>query len=159
MQISATAEGEDDAVILRVKWDVKLDNSVISQAKAAASGGRVEQVTERSLVDAGGNEYRSNSRIDMRWHYENTPQSFGEKFYVVPDCGHHDAILSRHVPPPRDPPAASTPVLNRPDRRKEKEEQKRREAEASKRREHEVRHEEARIREDIAAWKRGDRSA
>jgi hypothetical protein len=95
--ITVNADGQAGLIHLgSVIQDGTLGESIITQDAANQTRGNKRSITPTVLTDDTGRKYTSQACIDLKWYPRNTHMSAitnKETFYIVEDCGDHDAIL------------------------------------------------------------------
>ena len=91
------ADGQAGLIHLsNVIQDSTLGESIITQNYANQTRGNQRSVPPTLLKDDTGRTYTSQACIDLKWYLQNSHMSAitnKETFYIVEDCGDHDAIL------------------------------------------------------------------
>jgi hypothetical protein len=91
------ADGQGGLIHLSsVIQDSTLEKSIITQNYANQTRGNKRSVPPTVLTDDTGRTYTSQACIDLKWYPRNSHMSAitnKETFYIVEDCGEHDAIL------------------------------------------------------------------
>lgn len=88
------ADGQGGLIHLTsVIQDSTLEKSIITQNNANQTRGNKRSIPLTVLTDDTGRTYTSQACIDLRWYPRNSPTTDQETFYIVKDCGEHDAIL------------------------------------------------------------------
>lgn len=91
------ADGQAGLIHLsNVIQDSTLEKSIITQNYANQTRGSKRGVPPTVLTDDTGRTYTSQACIDLKWYPRNSHMSAitnKETFYIVEDCGDHDAIL------------------------------------------------------------------
>jgi hypothetical protein len=91
------ADGIERKFQLRTKQDKTLLKSIITQEKAdLIQGIIVELPAPLQFKDSNGVMYLTRSSITLQCEYGESPQTFGETFYVVRSC-ELDALLRRNI--------------------------------------------------------------
>ena len=135
---------------LYTRLDTKLTKSLITRSKALTTCGDLDHISPMTLKDDCGKSHHSASSLTLRWHYENTPQTFEEVFYVVDSLGTVDVLFRCDVSHPMSSTPAY-PIMQRPEQPKEREERLRKEKEVTIRRQEEVIEQKARAMNSFSA--------
>jgi hypothetical protein len=80
-------------VVTRATCDSGLERSLLSRRFADATLGSLEHITPIVIRDSRNQIYHSSARTLLRWWRRNDCRSFSETFYIVENCGSHDAML------------------------------------------------------------------
>ena len=88
------ADGQAGLIQLTsVIQDSTLEKSIITQNNANQTRGNKRSVPPTVLTDDTGRTYTSQACIDLKWYPRGSAITNKETFYIVEDCGEHDAIL------------------------------------------------------------------